>query len=214
MANRRRRDINDSATRTAILDATEQIMIEDGYAGVTSRKVSTKAGFKSNLLHYYFNTMDELFIATFQRREDMHFSRFASALASSKPLHELWRLSLDAANNRLNLEFNALACHRPEVRDVIARSARRDRATMTAALRTVFERYGVDTNLYPPEVLAVTVAGISRAVSMEKTLGAEEGHDRTIAFVAELIHRYEPDVQKHAERKSNFRAKDSSQRNI
>lgn len=206
MANARRKDAFDSAPRTAILDATEQIMVEEGYAGVTSRKVSAKAGFKSNLLHYYFNTMDELFIAAFQRREDMHFSRFASALASSTPLHELWRLGLDAANNRLNLEFNALACHRPAVRDVIARSAKRDRSTMTAALHTVFERYGIDTALYPPDIVAVTVAGISRAVSIERALGTEDGHDRTIAFVAELLRKFEPDVTR-VERAGQDRSK-------
>ena len=31
-------------TRTRILDATEEIMLEEGYAGVSSRKVAAKAG--------------------------------------------------------------------------------------------------------------------------------------------------------------------------
>ncbi len=157
MANGDRSDIYDSDTRTLILDATEQLMIEEGYAGVTSRKVSAKAGFKSNLTHYHFASMDELFIAAFQRREDWHFSRFTRALASRQPLHALWSLGLDAANSKLNLEFNALACHRPTVREVIARSSRRDRATMTAALQTVFDRYGIDPVRFPPDVLAVTM---------------------------------------------------------
>jgi AcrR family transcriptional regulator len=65
-------------TRTRILDATERIMLEEGYAGVSSRKVAARAGLKSKLLHYYFATMDDLFIAAFQRREDWHIARFAS----------------------------------------------------------------------------------------------------------------------------------------
>src|SRR5687768_9616837 len=87
-------------TRTRILDATEQIMLEEGYAGVSSRKVAARAGLKSKLLHYYFATMDELFIAAFQRREDQHFARFAGAAASSTPLRDLWTLSVDAASSR------------------------------------------------------------------------------------------------------------------
>ncbi len=191
------------------MDATEQLMMEEGYAGVTSRKVSAKAGFKSNLLHYYFSSMDDLFIAAFQRREDWHFARFTRALASRKPLHELWSLGLDAANNKLNLEFNALACHRPAVRDVIARSSRRDRTTMTAAFQSVFERYDIDPVRYPPDVLAVTVAGITRAISIERALGADEGHQATIAFIDSLLRIFEPDVLK-AGTEEKMRAKVTS----
>ena len=90
-----------SGTRTRILDATEEIMLEEGYAGVSSRKVATRAGLKSKLLHYYFATMDDLFIAAFQRREDLHVTRFAGAAASAKPLHALWDLPVDAASSRL-----------------------------------------------------------------------------------------------------------------
>lgn len=199
MANGGQSDISDSDTRTLILDAAEQLMIEEGYAGVTSRKVSAKAGFKSNLTHYHFASMDELFIAAFQRREDWHFSRFTRALASRKPLHELWSLGLDAANNKLNLEFNALACHRPAVREVIARSTRRDRATMTAAFQTVFDRYDIDPVRFPPDVLAVTIAGITRAISIERALGADEGHEATIKFVDSLLRIFEPGVLKPGE---------------
>ena len=146
----RERSGNGSDTRTRILDATEEIMLEEGYAGVSSRKVAARAGLKSKLLHYYFATMDELFVAAFQRREDQHVARFASAAASSRPLHDLWELAVDAASSRLYLEFNALACHRPAVREFIARSNSRDRITMTSALQSVFGQYGIDPERFRP----------------------------------------------------------------
>ena len=50
----------DSATRALLIDATIQIMLEEGYAAATSRRVAAKAGVKPALVHYYFPTMDEL----------------------------------------------------------------------------------------------------------------------------------------------------------
>lgn len=183
-------------TRTRILDATEQIMLEEGYAGVSSRKVAARAGLKSKLLHYYFVTMDDLFIAAFQRREDWHFARFASAAASSRPLRELWALGIDAANSKLYLEFNALASHRPAVREVIARSNSRDRTSMTAALRSVFEQYGIDLQRFPPETVATAMAGMARVFATDRALGTDVGHDKSLEFVERLLGALEPSEQK------------------
>ena len=181
-----------SHTRSSILDATEQIMLEEGYAGVSSRKVALRAGLKSNVLHYYFKTMDDLFIAAFERREDWHFARFASAVGSSYPLHELWNLSVDAASTKLNLEFNALACHRPKFRAVIARSAARDRVTVAAALQSVFTQYGIDSEKFPPKVVAMAMAGMARALATERALGAEDGHPEALDYVEGLLSDLEP----------------------
>ena len=174
-------------TRTRILDATEQIMLEEGYAGVSSRKVATKAGLKSKLLHYYFATMDDLFIAAFQRREDWHVARFASAAASNTPLHDLWALGIDAASSRLYLEFNALACHRPAVREVIARSNSRDRIAVASALESVFPQYRIDPDRFPPKVIATVMAGMARAFATDRALGTDDGHRESLEFVTNLL---------------------------
>ena len=188
-------------TRSLILDATEQIMLEEGYAGVSSRKVAAQAGLKSKLLHYYFRTMDELFIAAFQRREDWHLQRFASAAASNTPLHDLWALSLDAASSRLYLEFNALACHRPLVRAHIARSNRRDRLSVTAALEAVFLKNGIDPEHLPPAVVATAMAGMARVFATDRALGTDEGHQQSAAFVWNLLARLEPTDEPNPPRK-------------
>ena len=45
-------------------------MIEEGYAAVTSRRLANKAGLKPQLVHYYFRTMEELFLEVFRRRAE------------------------------------------------------------------------------------------------------------------------------------------------
>ena len=181
-----------SDTRSLIMDATEQIMIGEGYAGVSSRKVAAKAGLKSNPLHYYFQSMDELFIATFRRLEEGYDARFVQAAASNRPLHDLWALARDSVGGKLILEFTALASHRPALRDVIGRSARRDRRIMTAALSTIFKRYGIDSALFPPNLVAIVSAGLTRALSTERVLEAEEGHAEALDYVDHLLRQIEP----------------------
>src|SRR5262245_22705522 len=59
----RRSKVEDSAARTALLDAAEAIMVEDGYAAVSIRRIASQAGLNSALVYYYFDTMDGLFVA-------------------------------------------------------------------------------------------------------------------------------------------------------
>jgi AcrR family transcriptional regulator len=192
MASDRQRSEASAETRERILDATEQIMLEEGYAGVSSRKVGVRAGLKSNLMHYHFATMDDLFIAAFQRRERLHMAGIAAATASDRPLRELWHLAVDAASSRLYLEFNALACHRPAVREVIARSNSRDRLTMTAALDAALRAAGAERKGLSAEVVATAMAGMARVFATDRALGTADGHAATREFVARLLDELEP----------------------
>ena len=63
----RRLGAPDAKNRTVLLDAAEQLMRDEGYAAVTSRRVAEKAGLKPQLVHYYFRTMDDLFLELYRR---------------------------------------------------------------------------------------------------------------------------------------------------
>ena len=62
MATTRRMGTETSETRFRLLDITERVMIEDGYASVSSRRVAKDAGVTPALVHYYFATIDDLFL--------------------------------------------------------------------------------------------------------------------------------------------------------
>ncbi len=70
----RRLGTETSETRATLLDATEQLMLDSGYAAVSSRRVAAVAGVRPALVHYYFRTMDDLFLAAFQRRAEQAFA--------------------------------------------------------------------------------------------------------------------------------------------
>ena len=73
----------DAKNRGLLLDAAEQLMLEEGYAAVTSRRLASKAGLKPQLVHYYFRTMEDLFLEVFRRRAEEGLSPGRSAEIAS-----------------------------------------------------------------------------------------------------------------------------------
>jgi AcrR family transcriptional regulator len=191
MASNRRIGAADSATRRALLDATEQLMLEEGYAAVSSRRIAEKAGLKPQLVHYYFRTMDDLFLAAFRRRAEEGLERQAQAIASAEPLRALWALSDDSRGTALTMEFAALANHRKAIRSEIARYGELFRNRQTEVLTRVMDEHGIDTELFPPAMVMVAITGVSQLLVMEDALGLTAGHAETRAVVDRYLGQLE-----------------------
>jgi AcrR family transcriptional regulator len=192
MTTQRRIGTPDSATRHALLDAALQLMLHEGYAAVTSRKVAAKAGLKPQLVHYYFRTMDDLFLALVRRGAEQNLERQARALASPSPLRALWKFSTDPAGATLSMEFSALGNHRKAIRAELAAYADLYRKTQSEALATVLEGYGIDVSTFPVEATSVFLTSVAQILVMEDALGLARGHVEMRAAVEGWIARYEP----------------------
>jgi AcrR family transcriptional regulator len=183
----RRLGTETSATRTVLLDAAERLMLDEGYAAVTSRRVAAAAGLKPQLIHYYFRTMDDLFLALYRRRAGQGLERQTQALGSAQPLWALWDLSRDPRGTALTMEFVALANHRKAIRAEIAASAEQYRASLAKGVEAVLTRYGLSEQ-YPPLVCAVLMTSISVVLVLEQeSIGLSSGHAETVAFVEDWL---------------------------
>ncbi|MCW1428955.1 TetR/AcrR family transcriptional regulator [Novosphingobium sp. JCM 18896] len=176
-----------SPPREAILDATIELLREEGYAAVSSRRIATRAGLKSKLVHYYFRNMDELFLAVFKRIEDEHFAQLTQVLAQRKPLRALWRLSMDSTNTAMVLELNALATHRKVLRAEIARASKRLRLLQSAVIERAVAESGSDGAPLSPIILSVLALAVSRLLAMDSVLGVDCGHEETLGWIEALI---------------------------
>ena len=192
MVSNRRIGAEDSKSRAALLDATEQIMLEQGYAAVSSRRVAERADLKPQLVHYYFRTMDDLFTEVFRRRAEENFARFERAMAADPSLRTLWRLNADPRGAAFSIEFVALANHRKVIRVEIARYAERFRAAQLEALTAALADDGITTDQLPPIVALLMMTGLSQVLALEDALGVTAGHDATVSFVQSVIDRLEP----------------------
>src|SRR5690348_6892446 len=162
MASARRIGAPDAKNRIVLLDAAEALMIEEGYVAVTSRRVADQAGLKPQLVHYYFRTMDDLFLAVFRRRAEQGLVEQARILDSAQPLWALWRFGSDPGTTRLTMEIMGLANHRKVLRTEIAHYAERLREERTQAMTAALHRYGVDVSEVPPIVWTFFVTSVSR----------------------------------------------------
>ena len=183
MAPRRRSTAASSETRSALLDAAEQLMLDDGYAAVTARHVASKAGVDVALVYYYFANMDELFLALFRRGADARLELQAKALASSQPLWGLWDLTHQQTSTVLTLEFIALANHRKAIRAEIAESLERFRTMQLDTMTTVLAGYGIDPTARPIASIILSMWGISQYLLIEQAFDLNTGHAETVAMI-------------------------------
>jgi AcrR family transcriptional regulator len=187
----RRGNAGDPTTRNALLDATHELMLEEGYAAVTTRRVAAKVGVNSSLVFYYFESLDGLFIALFQRGAERSFERLQKALSSPQPLWGFWDLVHDRSGSATTMEFIALANHRKAIRAEIAESSRKFRRAQLDTLSTVLEGYGLDPARWPPSSVIVMLSGISRFLLIEEAFGVDIGHAETEALVESHIEALE-----------------------
>jgi AcrR family transcriptional regulator len=183
----------DSKTRARILDAAERLLLDEGYAAVTSRRVGAQAGLKSQLVHYYFRTMDDLFVEIFRRRAERDLRRFERALAADPSLRTVWKLTTDPRGTVFSIEFVALANHRKAIRAEIAHYAERFRAAQLTALTNALDNSGVTADQIPPIAALLLMTGVAQVLTLEEQLGIKTGHDETVSYVQSAIARLEPE---------------------
>ncbi len=190
----RRIGATDSKTRARLVDAAERLLLEEGYAAVTSRRVGATAGLKPQLVHYYFRSMDDLFLEVFRRRADENLARVERAIAAGGSLRTLWELNADPRGAAFMIEFVALANHRKAIRAEIAAYAERYRTMQLEALTRALADAGVTEEL-PPVVALLLMTGLSQVLSIEQAIGVTAGHQGTLDFVDQAIGRLEPDSE-------------------
>ncbi|WP_102419602.1 TetR/AcrR family transcriptional regulator [Mycobacterium sp. 4858] len=195
MTSVRRIGAPDAKNRGLLLDAAEQLMLDEGYAAVTSRRLANKAGLKPQLVHYYFRTMEELFLEVFRRRGEEALAVHAQLMKSPQPLWALWRFGTDPAFTRISMEFMALANHRKELRAEIAYYAERLREEERQAVTAALQRYGVAKDAMPPVVITVLMSSLSRFLVLERAIGMSGGHAETVQLVEEHLRRLEGEPQ-------------------
>ncbi len=176
------------------MEATAQIIREEGYAAATSRRVATAAGVKSTLVYYYFPTMDDLFVAVLRAGGEKALNRMRQALTADDPLQVLWEINTDARFTQLNTEFMALANHRKAVGAELKVFAERVRDIETAAVTLVLRSCGVDLTQFPPVVVSMLLTGAARILCNEGAVGMRQGHSELRVFVEELMSGYRPPI--------------------
>jgi Uncharacterized protein conserved in bacteria len=171
-------------------------MLEEGYAAATSRRVAARAGVKPALVHYYFPSMDDLFVAVFRAGAEATLARQREAMQNTGPLHALWQLN-STEGAQLMMEFMALANHRKAIRSEIIAYSEQYGALEEAAVATALRASGVDLDQFPPVVMSLILTSLARMLLIERNLGIERGHAAVQRFVDRYLDRYDAPPGSH-----------------
>ena len=189
MAKPRRVGAEQSETRTTLLDVTERLMVEKGHAAVSSRQVAKAAGVTPALVHYYFSTLDDLFLAILHRRSESlleHLQRLVEQC--DRPMRATWNALRDPRNTGLLLEFVSAANHRKAIQHQLAQTAQRIRSTQVELLGPRIEAAGLG-DAFTPAAVVTLMNAMAYEMVLERSIGMDYGHDEGSALMEILIDR-------------------------
>jgi TetR/AcrR family transcriptional regulator len=179
-----------SAAEEALLDAAERLLVEVGYAGITTRRLAEEAGVNHGLVHYYFGSIENLFVRVLERYTAALTTRQRAMYATDVPFIEKWRQAMrylvadDLAYEKIWFELQALACNRPELRERVAHVNDDWRAVLTEAFAEPRERYGIEM---PLNALVSLVMTFNEGVILERLSGIETGHAELLGWIEEWM---------------------------
>lgn len=171
------------ATRNLVLDTTARLMLDEGYAAVSTRRVAKEAGLKAPLVHYHYTTTDDLLVALFRRTTEENLQKLDAAGSGPDAGLHIWENYKDHRHTGLFLEFMALANHRPVIRDEIAQYTNKARRQRAEVLARELNLDALEPDTCSAAGLAVLMIGVARTLVIERGLGISLGHDEATALV-------------------------------
>ena len=191
----------ENPTRSLLVNSTEQIMLEDGYAAVTYRNVAAKAGVSLGAVQHHFPSLDDLFLAVVRQYSERNLDMMVSALEATPGdvLQVLWECSSDDISSALFIELMALVNHRKSIQAEVTEFAHQYRKVQLDALTANWASLDLPTEDLTPEAVVFLLTCVPRWMRFEGSFGLSEGG----ADVKRLVQRYldlakpAPDGQDH-----------------
>jgi AcrR family transcriptional regulator len=177
-------------TVDAFLDAAERLLISVGYAGISARRLAEEAGANHGLIHYYFGSMEQLFLQVLERFTNRLIARQRAMYAADVPFLEKWRAAMgyldadfESGYQKIWFELQALAWNHPELRERVASVHDQWRTVLAEAFTTAMGEYGLDAEQFPVEAIVTLVATFNEGIILERLSGITKGHSQLLAMI-------------------------------
>src|SRR5688572_29256560 len=175
-----------SAAEEALLDAAERLLVDMGYAAITTRKLAEQAGVNNGLVHYYVGSNENLLVRALERFTERLIERQRELYASELPFVEKWRTAMrylvseDVTYEKVWLELQAMAWNDEGLRDRLARVNAEWRGVLTEAFREPHRELGVEM---PLEALVSLVITFNVGIMVERLGGIDAGHTELLGWI-------------------------------
>lgn len=179
-----------NTTEEAFLDAAERLLIEIGYAKITTRRLGEEAGANHGLIHYYFGSMEQLFVRVLERYTERLIERQRAMYAAPVPFIEKWRAAMrylvedrNSGYQKIWYELQALAWNKPDLRARLVPVRRQWFDVLSEAFTSAAAEYGLDTERFPGKALATLVGTFNEGIILEQLGGIDDGHAELLAMI-------------------------------
>ncbi len=188
----RRIGSRDSATRSLLIDLAIDLMEAEGQNAVTVRRLAELSGLSRQIVHYYFVSMEYLYLAVVDRTTKRYLEHQKEALRSSTPLRAVWDLLSNRRAVKLEIEFLALANQFDSVRELLTERMNASRDMQAEIIDQIAsEDNGEATCGLPPDAIPVYLMGIARAIYLEENLGVSRGHEEALNHIEQHIRLFD-----------------------
>lgn len=182
-------------TREDIMWATYRVLANEGYAGLTTQRVADEAGCSQSLIHYHFDTKEDLVVAFLDwiRAGEVDWLAALEADSAEERLHRFVDLQLsiprDDEHGRFNVAF--LELHAAAARNERYAAALRSFAELLQDTLAGIVRDGVASGEFSPVDPEATARflrhALQSAVAEALTLGSDRAKPEVRAAVETYI---------------------------
>ena len=181
------------ATRMALLDATEELLISEGVVGITTRKVADRAGVNQALVHYHFGTIEQLLLAVLERVSVKVKERSEQIYAGEDSFIDGWfketeaKITADLRRGwgKVWLENLTLAANRPKIGKQYAKAATMTRKLHEEHVADMLEGLGIDGEEFPAQGIVTLLDAITSKLILDRLVGIRAGHRELL----DILHR-------------------------
>jgi AcrR family transcriptional regulator len=178
----------------AILDAAECLLVDVGYARITTRRLAERAGVNQGLVHYYFGSMEEVLLQAVERFTSRLAERQRLMYASDAPFIEKWRAAMryleedsESGYQKILLELYALGWNDEAIRNRLKQVHEQWLNVLLPSFEAGLTELGVDKERYPVEAIVSLVVTFNEGIMLERLSGVDSGHRELLEMIERLL---------------------------
>jgi AcrR family transcriptional regulator len=149
-------------TRLRILAAAKDVLMEAGYANLSTRGIAEAAGVPLSQIHYHFGSKQKLMLAVLDTENRARLARQEAMFESDKPLWEQWLQACDFFDDdlesgyvRVLMEMTAAGWSNPEIAEAVSAQVQGWFDLLAEVAQRAAKRFGLLSPFTPEELAAL-----------------------------------------------------------
>lgn len=183
------------ASAIQLMDATDRLLGEVGYAGISSRKITDAAGMAHGSIRYHFGSLQRLLVATLGRHNETAFERQAALYHSGDTTREIWRRAtrdyfdadLESGWAQRLVEAILIGIRDPEAGHALAAVLTPWRELIQEASRRAVDEYELDISDRFADGISALVETSQLGMLVQRMVGNDQHHEAALDAVDALL---------------------------